>query len=61
MKVKYVGVHTEVNLPEFRLVVANGEVVDLPADVGEALVATGEWQAVRVKSKKKPSAGEEEK
>jgi hypothetical protein len=61
VKVKYVGVHTEVSLPEYRLVFGNGEVVDLPADVGEALIATGEWQTVRVKSKKKPSAGEEEK
>ena len=60
MKVKYVGVHAEVSLPEHRLVVARGEIVDFPADVGEALVATGEWQAVRVKSKKKPTSGEEE-
>lgn len=56
MKVKYVGVHTEVSLPEYRLVVKRGEQVDLPASVVKELAATSEWSA----GKNKPAEGEEE-
>lgn len=56
MKVKYVGVHAEVSLPEHRLVVRHGEQADLPAAVVKELVATGQWKA----SKNKPAEGEEE-
>jgi len=58
VKVKYVGVHTEVSLPEYRLVVKQGESVDLPAAVVKELAATGEWQAGKNKA---PVEGEEEK
>lgn len=56
MKVKYVGVHAEVSLPEYRLVVRHGQQVDLPAAVVKELVATGQWTA----GKSKPAEGEEE-
>ena len=58
MKVKYVGVHAEVSLPEHRLVVKQGESVELPAAVVKELVATGEWKASKNKA---PVEGEEEK
>ena len=57
MKVKYVGVSSAgVELPEYRLVVAHGEQVDLPADVVKELAASGEWST----GKNKPAEGEEE-
>jgi hypothetical protein len=57
MKVKYVGVSLAgVELPEWRLVVAHGEQVDLPAGVVKELVATGEWST----GKNKPAEGEED-
>lgn len=57
MKVKYVGPNASVELrPEFDVVVGNGEEVDLPSEVVNELVATGEWEKP---SKSKP-AGEEE-
>lgn len=57
MKVKYVGPNASVALrPEFDVIVENGQEVDLPSEVVNELVATGEWEKP---STKKPS-GEEE-
>jgi hypothetical protein len=57
VKVKYVGPNASVELrPESDLVVENGQEVDLPSEVVNELVATGEWEKP---SAKKPS-GEEE-
>ena len=56
MKVKYVGPNTSVWLKESDEVVEQGQETDLPSEVVNELVATGEWEKP---SKSKP-AGEEE-
>ena len=57
MKVKYVGPNASVVLrPEFDVIVENGQEVDLPSEVVNELVATGEWE----KPSKSTPSGEEE-
>lgn len=56
MKVKYTGPEVSVWLKESDQVVVQGQEVDLPAEVVNELVATGEWSKP---GKSKPS-GEEE-
>ena len=56
MKVKYVGPSASVWLKESDEVVEHGGEVDLPADVVNQLVFSGEWEKV---GKSKPAGDEE--
>lgn len=55
-KVTYQGPHSEVHIAELRVVVKQGESVDVPADMAKELLNAG---FISSKTKKAPAEGEE--
>ena len=50
MKVTYVGEHDEVEVPDARVLVKQGETVDVPDDIGASLIEQeSNWKAAGAK------------
>lgn len=54
MKYRYVGIHRQVTLDAFGVTVANGDVIDVPAEHRDEFDARSDWK--RVDTKKAASA-----
>jgi hypothetical protein len=54
VKVRYVGIHNKVEIAAIRQFVERGKTIDVPADVGRALVKQASWKKVATK-KEAPS------
>lgn len=44
MRVKYVGPHDAVDIPELGITVENGEIIEVDDAVGKRMAASTDWQ-----------------
>lgn len=56
MKLRYVGPHESVEVPELQAVATVGDEVEASGETAKSLIATGMWE----KSDKKPASAQEE-